>query len=63
MTFRLSVSSVLRRTFPDEMSFRLHCTSPEGSGSGFRSFGAEALHFLRPCDPSNSLAHRRHATA
>lgn len=37
-------------TFPDEMSFRLLCTFPEGFDSSFRLFVAEALHFLKPCD-------------
>jgi hypothetical protein len=32
------------------VSFRLRCTFPEGSGAGFRSFMAEAIHFLKPCD-------------
>jgi hypothetical protein len=39
------------RTFQDEVSFRLRWTFPGGFGTSFRSLGAEALCFLRPCDP------------
>ncbi|OFY58819.1 MAG: hypothetical protein A2V50_00260 [Bacteroidetes bacterium RBG_19FT_COMBO_42_10] len=38
------------RTFQDEVSFRLRCSSPEGCGISFRSLQAETLCFLKPCD-------------
>ncbi|OFY63470.1 MAG: hypothetical protein A2V64_11490 [Bacteroidetes bacterium RBG_13_43_22] len=37
-------------TFRDEVSFRLRCAFPEGSGTSFSSLGAETLCFLKPCD-------------
>jgi hypothetical protein len=54
-TLMLSFYPVFRRDFLDEVSFRLLCSLPEGSGFSFRVLLAETICFLRPCD---SIAER-----